>query len=47
MPTADREAAARAAAESVESVSWEESGNQVERILLELVNPATRVEAAA
>ncbi len=39
-PAEERLAAARAAAASVESVSWEESGNQVERILRGVVAEA-------
>jgi glycosyltransferase involved in cell wall biosynthesis len=46
-PNADRVAAAQAATESVHSISWEESGRQVEQILLDLVAAPTRVEAVA
>jgi glycosyltransferase involved in cell wall biosynthesis len=46
-PDRDRAAAASAAAESVESISWEESGRQVETILLDLVTARSRIEVAA
>jgi glycosyltransferase involved in cell wall biosynthesis len=46
-PPAERLAAAAAAAGSVDSISWEDSGAQVVRILLDLVAARSRSEAAA
>jgi glycosyltransferase involved in cell wall biosynthesis len=46
-PHAKRTAAAESAAASVRSLSWEESGRQVERVLLDLVTARNRLEAAA
>lgn len=45
-PPQDRAAAAERAAASVSSISWDESGGQVERILLDLVSGRTTGEPA-
>jgi glycosyltransferase involved in cell wall biosynthesis len=46
-PPRERLATARAAASSVDSISWEDSGKQVERILRDVVSERTMSGLAA